>query len=562
MTRVVATNIVSPLGETTDLNYEALLQGRSALRRLSVDGVPVEVVASRLSDAQMQEISVEGFTRFESMVHFSVRKAMECGGIDPSDGRTLFVLGTTKADADELSHGSYCPPGEAAAKVARRLGITAAPLVVCNACISGVTALLAAKRLIDSGAYDRAVVCGADCLTAFALAGFTSFKALSPQECRPFDIDRLGLNLGEAAATIILSNEPAEAADEECWYLEKGALDNDAYHISAPSPDGEGVYRVIEQTMEGVDMECLALVGAHGTATMFNDQMESRAIERAGMSQLPLSALKGYFGHTLGASGVLESIILMRALDDGIILPSRGYSERGVSGKVNISAQIRRSQKKSFIKVISGFGGCNGAILFSKGREASESVEDRKWNATALHSVRITPDSLVIDGQNVQLPCSGREVLEHIYRTYIGDYPKFHKMDPLSKLVFAASSLLVSSEGDARNDVMRSIVLFNSSSSIVADRQHIASFTGNEGFFPSPSVFVYTLPNISIGEAAIRFSCKGETTMYIIPHRDDKTINEIQESTFRFSQVKTMITGWVDCESEDEFEADMKILSI
>lgn len=562
MTKVVATNIVSPLGLTTQLNYEALLQGRSALRRLSVDGVPGEIVASRLFDEQMREIAIEGFTRFESIVCSSVRSALNSGGIDPSVGRTVFVLSTTKANVDELLSPSYTNAAEAAGKIARHLGFTTEPIVVCNACISGVTALLAAKRLIDSGMYDCAVVCGADCLTSFAVAGFTSFKVLSPQECRPFDIDRLGLNLGEAAATIILSKDTQAPLDEGCWFLEKGALNNDAYHISAPSPDGDGVCRAIVQTMEGVDRESLALVGAHGTATMFNDQMESRAIERAGMSQLPLSALKGYYGHTLGASGVLECIILMRALDDGNILPSRGFSEIGVSGRVNVSAKMQHSSGKRFIKVISGFGGCNGALLFSKGREASSKEMERKVSVAQLHSVHITPDSLAIDGQDVALHCRGKEVLEHIYRTYIGDYPKFHKMDSLSKLVFAASSLLVSREDDAQKDAMRSIVLFNRSSSIVADRQHVASYSGADGFFPSPSMFVYTLPNISIGEVAIRFSCKGETTMYILPHRDERTMNEIIESTFRFSPIRTMITGWADCESEDEFEADMKILSI
>ena len=126
-------------------------------------------------------------------------------------------------------------------------------------------------------------------------------------------------------ATIVLAKN-APRQDGECvWQIGHGFVRNDAFHISAPSKTSEGLYQALSQTMLGIDKSCLAFVNAHGTATLFNDQMESIAIQRAGLSEVPTDALKGYFGHTLGAAGVLETILSMKAVDDHTIIGTLGY---------------------------------------------------------------------------------------------------------------------------------------------------------------------------------------------------------------------------------------------
>ena len=186
---------------------------------------------------------------------------------------------------------------------------------------------------MPTGHYDTAVICGADTVSPFIVAIFTSFKSLSPVACRPFDIERLGLNIGEGASTVILGRS-TEAAD---WKLLDGRLDNDAYHVSAPDPTGDGVRRVIEGVLAGRDSSDLATVSVHGTGTMFNDEMESKAIAAAGLGSLPVSSYKGFFGHTMGACGLLEGVLAMHALDNGVILPAGGFEEIGVSGRIDIS---------------------------------------------------------------------------------------------------------------------------------------------------------------------------------------------------------------------------------
>ena len=183
---------------------------------------------------------------------------------------------------------------------------------------------------------------------------------------------------------------------------------------------------------EGETAEGLAFINAHGTATMFNDQMESVAIERAGLNETPVNAYKGYFGHTLGAAGVLETILSMAAADDHTILGTRGFEERGVSGKIKLSNQNAATNGQQFIKMISGFGGCNGAIFGVKSGEVnSERVNSERVNSEKLmtHTVEITPKAVTVDGKQMACEGEGKALLTDLYKRYIDNYPKFYKMD-------------------------------------------------------------------------------------------------------------------------------------
>lgn len=566
MIKVISTNITSPLGLTTEENYQALKAGHSLLKRHDLwHGIPAPFTASLFSEEQVEKLSIEGFSRFESLVLHSVQEALEHADVDLGSQRTLFILSTTKANVEELAESpekdrEYLAPGTAAKKIANHLGIVSEPITVCNACISGVTAQHLAHRLIIAGAYDTAIVCGADCQSPFVVGGFMSFKSLSPEECRPFDIERLGLNLGEAASTIIYSKAKDEDAGKDEWILYNGHLDNDAYHVSAPSPVGEGTCKVIVNTMNGWDAEDLALINVHGTATMFNDQMESKAIERTSLSSVPLLALKGYYGHTLGASGVLEAAVTMRSLDEGIILPTRGFSEIGVSGKVSISDRSQATEKRSFMKIISGFGGCNGALIFSKDKH--EDVMDMPVESEVLHTLHLTSDSLQIDGEMIETDSNGKALLTELYKRFVGDYAKFYKMDVFSRLAFLASELILQKEDEEARKEEHSIILFNSSSSIVADRNHISTICDTDSFYPSPSVFLYTLPNVVTGEIAIKNSFTGETSLYILDDKNEALIDQITKASITSSGSRRIISGWVDCPDEDRFEADLRILTI
>ena len=562
MTYCISDHIISPLGMTSEQNYRAILAGQSALRRY--DGrwrLPEPFTASLFCDEQWASLMIDGLTRFESLVVQLVRGAV--GHIDVSDPHTVLILATTKANIDVLQHGAptddaVCP-GHAALRIAQALGFTTMPIVVCNACISGVAALVLAQRLLDAGCYDCAVVCGADVQNRFTVSGFQSLKAVSERPCRPFDLERLGLNLGEAAATMVLVRQRPSLSFP--MTIMASAVRNDAYHVSSPSKNGEGAYLALQAIGVSEFRERLAFVNAHGTATMFNDQMESVAIERAGLADVPVNGLKGYFGHTMGAAGVLETVISMHALRHHQVLGTRGFEERGVSGKIRLSAEHHFTDKLAFVKMISGFGGGNAALLMTCRDDLTQQGPTLPSMRTTHHIV-LTPDRLVIDGVEQTVAERGDALITWLYKTRMGDYPKFYKMDSLVRLALVASDLLLQAEGAERfvagND--RGVVLFNRSSSLIADRQYLASIDGDEGFFPSPSVFVYTLPNLTVGEIAMRNLYHGETSFYILPHRDDTAMQQVQRASLLDPSTRSLLTGWVDYDAPNSFTAEMYII--
>lgn len=558
----IADNILSPLGETTRQNYEAVRRAVSALRCYDHYGNITEpFCASRFTEAQRQSFSVDGLTRFESLAYTSAKQALASTTIDVSRDQVVFILSTTKGNvelmADTATPEASLYPGTAARRIASRLGIPAQPITVCNACISGVAAIILAQRLLSSGRYDYAVVCGADVQSPFTVSGFQSLKAVAHDACKPFDIDRIGLNLGEAAATIILSNRDTTSRG---WAIADGAIRNDGFHISSPSNSGDGATLAIQAAMSGCDPNELAFINAHGTATLFNDQMESVAIERAGLQAVPVNALKGYFGHTLGAAGVLETILSMSALDDHTILATRGFSELGVSGKIHLSSRHLSTRKQSFLKMISGFGGGNAAIVLRKNPSGQQAVDPCAYATT--HRVTITPQGARLDGKPVTSSSTGLDLLTDLYKRRVGDYPKFYKMDGLSRLGFIATELLMQAEAAAHESPGegRAIVFVNRTSSVASDCSYQASIVDADNYFPSPSVFVYTLPNIVTGEIAIRHHLHGETSFYILPERDEKAVDMLLQASFQDRQTQSILGGWIDYQDSNHFEAEICII--
>lgn len=580
MAYIIADNIISPLGETSEENYLSVKAGRSGIRAYEPGTCNIleGFYASLL------------FEDFETLALRSAQKAIANAQLELKGKRTAFILSSTKGNIEE-----NISLADSAQRIANLLGIDSKPIVVCNACISGLSALILGNRLIESGLYDAAIVCGCDTPRQFILSGFQSLKALSSEPCRPFDMERMGLNLGEAAATLILSKNPLQG---NSWRMRDGFIRNDAFHISTPSKTAEGLYLSLQRTLESftkeissackqIDMKAhLAFINAHGTATLFNDQMESVAISRAGLSDLPANAYKSFWGHTMGAAGILETIISMKAIDDDTILGTRGFSELGVSGKMNICAENRPTDKKGFIKMLSGFGGCNATIWATKCPEreniALSQKEQLHREFTTTHTIRITPEEVILDQRKLwegkkelgeQEGAGHHSLLTSLYRQMIGNYPKFYKMDGLSRLGFVASEILLNAE-KGETDVERreeegerlleerAIIFFNHSSSIASDRNYKESINDKDNYFPSPSIFVYTLPNIVTGEIAIRNHFQGETSFFILPDKDEKMMEEILQASCRDAQSKSFLTGWIDYEDERHFEAELKICRI
>lgn len=191
----------------------------------------------------------------------------------------------------------------------------------------------------------------------------------------------------------------------------------------------------------------------------------------------------------------------------------------------------------------------------------------------AIHHVLITPKQILLDGEAVSIEGEGAEMLRNVYKERIGDYPKYYKMDGLCRLGFVASELLLQAEGerlfdekgrvqpsDARDD--RAVILFNRSSSLCDDVAYQATIANPDDYYPSPGIFVYTLPNILTGEIAIRNGYHGETCFYVLPDKDEAEMEAVIRESFLDETTRSALCGWVDCEDDDTFEADLYLMEI
>jgi 3-oxoacyl-[acyl-carrier-protein] synthase II len=238
-----------------------------------------------------------------------------------------------------------------------------------------LVAIQQGAKLIQRGEADAVLVVGVDHLSAFVVAGFSALKALDPQGCRPFDRDRCGLSPGEAGAAIVLARASllkakAASSNSRSHILIRGwGASNDANHMTGPARDGSGLASAIGLALAsaGLPPQDIDYINAHGTGTPYNDAMESEALRRVfGTSCPPLSGSKGMLGHTLGAAGVIETIVCVLAMQECLLPGTPRLSIAADGAPANLLYAPRAvSCLNHVLKLSTGFGGVNGALVLS-----------------------------------------------------------------------------------------------------------------------------------------------------------------------------------------------------
>ena len=373
---IISDNIVSPIALTSNENFSLLKAGVSGIQLHHKAISPEPFYASLFNEAAGFTTSVnnaDAYTKFERLLIASVQDALSLAQVDCAGKRTVLIISSTKGNISLIEKEPLNADvkkrvalHESARAVADYFHFTTNPVVVSHACISGLVALITGMRLLQSGRFDHAVIAGADMITQFVLSGFRSFHAISDAPCKPFDARRNGITLGEAAATIILSVAKPNA--KESIQLSGGAVSNDANHISGPSRTGEELHQAIEAALleAGIEKSAIDFISAHGTATIYNDEMEAKAITLSGLQQVPVNSLKGYYGHTLGAAGLIETVASVHSLSANTMLPTPGFEVPGTTQPLNISQVLQTGVYSNCLKTASGFGGCNAAIVLQK----------------------------------------------------------------------------------------------------------------------------------------------------------------------------------------------------
>jgi len=377
MTREVyinETNCITPLGFDVASNIEAILRGDSGIQlHQDIAAMPSPFYASVIADEKINSAFENSsaktkYSRLEKMMILALEPMIKNSGIE-LNSKTAFILSTTKGNVTALKDASETSFQNAhldvlAQNVADFFGFETTPIVVSNACVSGILAISVAKRMIQSELYDNIFVVAGDEVSEFVLSGFNAFQAMSDLPCKPYSKNRTGVSLGEAATAVLIS---AEAKNAKIKVIGDSSI-NDANHISGPSRTGEGLFRSIQNAMKEAQINSnqIDYISAHGTATPFNDEMEAIALNRLDLQNVPVNSLKGFYGHTLGASGLLETVIAIESANRNLLFESKGFDEIGVSENINVIQKNKEASIEIFLKTASGFGGCNTAVVFEK----------------------------------------------------------------------------------------------------------------------------------------------------------------------------------------------------
>lgn len=369
---ITETNCITPIGFDVAVNIKNIGKAVSGIQlQNNPKLLNTPFYAAVINDAELdlafaKVTSAEGYSRLEKMMILALEPIIKKSNIDLNE-RTALILSTTKGNVTALENQENIDPAYLnvlAKKVADFFGFNNEPIVVSNACVSGILAVSVAKRLIQANLYDNVFVVAGDEVSKFVLSGFNSFQAMSNLPCKPYSVNRTGVSLGEATAAVLVSSNKENA---KIKIIGDGSI-NDANHISGPSRTGEGLYRSIQSALAEakIDSNQINYISAHGTATPYNDEMEAIALNRLGLENVPVNSFKGYYGHTLGASGLLETVIGIESVTKNRLFASLGFDTIGVSQPIKVIEKKEDAEIRYFLKTASGFGGCNTAVLFEK----------------------------------------------------------------------------------------------------------------------------------------------------------------------------------------------------
>lgn len=371
-TVVVAGDVVTPYGRGIGSCWKGLLSGETAIRRL--DRFETKFFqspnAATISDLDPED---DG-----SLVIQMLRPLLtEASPVIPAEA--FLILATTAGEIDILE--KYVLKGEGGGrgsclncllkKVEGLSGVKGPGMVVSGACASSTIAVARAAAMIRSGERDCVLVVACDNVSEFVLAGFSSLMALDEDMARPFDENRRGLSIGEAAGFALLMSESRAAREkrEVVGEVVGWGLSNDANHMTGPSRDGSGVSLAIIKALHsaGVSADAVGCLAAHGTGTVYNDSMEMKAFKTVfGTEALPAYSIKGGTGHTMGTAGLLEMVVAFQTLKEKVVPPTVNLRDVDEEARGWVFPEPREFNGGITVSINAGFGGINAVLVLKR----------------------------------------------------------------------------------------------------------------------------------------------------------------------------------------------------
>ncbi len=387
---ITGMGIISAIGNNLAENEKSLLNNRHGIRKYSVSN-PLIVQEKRVGEilksnqefySELNLKPNEAFTRSTLLGMAAAKEAVQSANLDLNDGlKTGFISATTVGgmDATEKFYFEFLASDENkkfiptqncgvhAEQIAEILTIKDYVTTISTACSSAANAIMLGARMIKAGILDRAVVGGTDSLSAFTINGFSSLMIYSDEHCTPFDENRNGLNLGEAAAYIVLESERSAQGKEILGFLAGYGNANDAFHQTASSDDGEGAYLAMKSALEiaGLKPEEIDYVNAHGTATPNNDLSEGQSLLRVFGKVPDFSSTKAFTGHTLAAAGAVEAVFSLLALKNQTVFANLNWKTPMKEFDLKPQTEIKTKTIKTVLSNSLGFGGNCSTLIFS-----------------------------------------------------------------------------------------------------------------------------------------------------------------------------------------------------
>ncbi|MCP4176279.1 MAG: beta-ketoacyl-[acyl-carrier-protein] synthase family protein [bacterium] len=255
-------------------------------------------------------------------------------------------------------------------KIQEKLKLKKNGMIISAACASSTTAIAQAASMIKNGLNDSILVIGCDSVSEFIYSGFSALQALGKEHAKPFDRNRDGLTLGDGAGYVLLMSESKACKEgRNCLgYVSGWGLSNDSNHITGPSRDGSGLAAAIQISLKtaNISSDKLGSISAHGTGTLYNDSMEIKAFKSVIKTPIPTYSIKGGTGHTLGAAGLIETLVCLKSLNENIIPPSIGIENVADDAKKWINRKPNDISSNHCLSTNSGFGGINASLILSK----------------------------------------------------------------------------------------------------------------------------------------------------------------------------------------------------
>jgi 3-oxoacyl-(acyl-carrier-protein) synthase len=391
---ITGMGIISSIGKTVEENFAALTEGRMGISDIenfdTIHKEEIKVGEIKLTNIQLEELlgipSDNNYSRTAMLGAYAAKQALANAGINEvNECKTGLISSTSVGGMDMTERYFYeyfenedvqkyilaHDAGDSSHKIAEYIGLEGFVTTISTACSSAANAIMLGARLIQAGKLDRVIVGGTDALAKFTINGFKTLMILSDTYNTPFDNNRKGLNLGEAAAFLVLESEAMVQKHNKkvLAYVSGFGNANDAYHQTASSENGDGAFLAMEKALKvaGLQASDIGYVNAHGTATPNNDLSEGRALIRVFGDNTPeFSSTKAFTGHTLAAAAAIEAVYSVLALQHNIVFPNLNFQNPMEEFNLIPQTTLKNKEIQHVLSNSFGFGGNCSTVIFSK----------------------------------------------------------------------------------------------------------------------------------------------------------------------------------------------------